>query len=807
MAQSMNIQAGNTVKSQLAKLLATENLSVVHKPNAQTASFDIERRVLTLPTWVNISECLYDMLVMHEVGHALDTKMDDWIKSIDRLAEKHFDASQRNVATKAVIKDYLNVVEDARIDKRQKRRYPGSKRDYLVGYKELIERDFFGTKTRDINTCPFIDRANMYFKGGSTMGIKFSPEEWSFISRMEKLETFQDVENLVSDIIVYAQAQGLDIPKVMTVSIVISGMEGEESEDGGGDGEEADVQITIDMDNDRDNDSEGNGSGGGDGDEDGESKSGSGADDKEGKNGKDNDGKGKDGKSDSKGKEGKDSKSGSGEDEGKEGDKEQRGSSSGFSLKIKIGKAEKPSDKKSDPGKGSGGSGYSTQKNLPSSYTEQKAAQSMSSIIQKDNTDYIYTSIPEIKKFDSIVDDFKVVIPQMEKEMQNYWNDPSVVSSLERLTEWKKRESDTLTFMVKEFEMKKAASMHSRQSISKTGQIDTNKLHTYKYNDDIFRKLTVIPQGKNHGFVMILDWSSSMSNCIGATMKQLLSLVMFCKRVQIPYEVYLFRSWGTYDSKRVDNGKQFKQVPGALNFSSFKLRNIFSSRMNIVTHNNAMRLLWLAAHNRTYMCDTMMSTPLNQSIVVMEKIINDFRAKNKIEIVTGIVLTDGCSDGVNGYQQSHNSSYNSWTRKQQYFIEDKKTKNVYPCGENLYGSGYNMTNIFLRSLKERTGCHLVGFYLHTGSLANLPMVDPEEKSNPKVLKCWEENKYAGFTSVGYDEYYVMAIKSLGNLHEAFKFNPAGSVKSLAREFRKHSEKKSVNRVLLRKFIDRIAKEN
>ena len=38
------------VKTNLAKLLATENLVVEHA-NVETASFDVVNRVLTLPVW------------------------------------------------------------------------------------------------------------------------------------------------------------------------------------------------------------------------------------------------------------------------------------------------------------------------------------------------------------------------------------------------------------------------------------------------------------------------------------------------------------------------------------------------------------------------------------------------------------------------------------------------------------------------------------------------------------------------------------------------------------------------------------
>ena len=65
------------IKSQLAKLLATEDLVVEHK-QVETASFNVETRVLILPLWEKASNSVYDMLVGHEVGHALFTPNDDW---------------------------------------------------------------------------------------------------------------------------------------------------------------------------------------------------------------------------------------------------------------------------------------------------------------------------------------------------------------------------------------------------------------------------------------------------------------------------------------------------------------------------------------------------------------------------------------------------------------------------------------------------------------------------------------------------------------------------------------------------------
>ena len=93
------------IKSQLAKLLATEDLVVEHK-NVETAQFNVHTRVLQLPLWEKASNNVYDMLVGHEVGHALYTP-DEW-DWMDRVSQT-----------------FVNVVEDARIEKLMKRRYPG----------------------------------------------------------------------------------------------------------------------------------------------------------------------------------------------------------------------------------------------------------------------------------------------------------------------------------------------------------------------------------------------------------------------------------------------------------------------------------------------------------------------------------------------------------------------------------------------------------------------------------------------------------------------------------------------------------
>ena len=76
----------------------------------------------------------------------------------------------------------------------------------------------------------------------------------------------------------------------------------------------------------------------------------------------------------------------------------------------------------------------------------------------------------------------------------------------------------------KEFESKKAADALFSLLLHHTGVLDCTKLHTYKFNEDLFKKVTTVPDGKNHGLVFVLDWSGSMGDCILDTIKQLYSL-------------------------------------------------------------------------------------------------------------------------------------------------------------------------------------------------------------------------------------------------------------------------------------------
>jgi inhibitor of KinA sporulation pathway (predicted exonuclease) len=185
-------------KSALARLLAGENITVAHE-KVSTAYFDLQNRRLVCPIWKDMDGDLYDLLMGHEVGHALETPEQGW-----------HDAIQANKEYKK-FKTFLNVIEDARIERKIKQRYPGLARSFASAYKRLVDQDFFGiNKLDDLNKLNLIDRINIRFKLSPHVAVSFTDTEREFVQRVNTAETWQEVEQLARDVYAYVAANEAD---------------------------------------------------------------------------------------------------------------------------------------------------------------------------------------------------------------------------------------------------------------------------------------------------------------------------------------------------------------------------------------------------------------------------------------------------------------------------------------------------------------------------------------------------------------------------------------------------------------------
>ena len=431
----------NQAKSFLAKLLATENISVEHK-KVKTAYFDVKHRLLVLPIWKNMNEDITDLLISHEVGHALFTPSSGW---------------QDAVTKKKIPHSFLNVVEDARIEKLIKRKYAGLSQTFIRGYRDLINNDFFGTKDKDLDEMLLIDRLNIHFKSSHVESpITFSDDtELDFVNRMEKLETFDDVINLAEELSKYCKEEAEEKQKEM---------ESETADDGDYDGEDDDeMRDGEDQSQPDDNEKEE------------EEKSGSKKSDEEGKEDKEE-----------KDTDQKDPINSDDPKSGQQSDEHLEGSPS---QPAKI-----PED--------------------ISAETDKSWENKKENLLDPASKDNEYLNIHNYKNVNDYIIDYKQVLKDFSPRF-NVIKDTQRLNSINKLLseyrKFTKSQSKKVGYMVKEYEMKKAASAYSRTKQDKSGVVDPLKLHSYKYNDDIFKRMAITPDGKNHGMMMFNEFNNVLS--------------------------------------------------------------------------------------------------------------------------------------------------------------------------------------------------------------------------------------------------------------------------------------------------------
>ena len=225
-------------RDQSARLLATENINVI-RSNVKTASFDIKNRTLLLPRWKDMSDAEEEMLLLHEVGHALFTGYDEY--------SNVFEKGRRH------LKAYANVLEDVRIERKMKVRYPGARKFFAAGYKSVNDRDFFGVRGADVNEFQLIDRINLYYKVGFNCGVKFNEAETNLLRRVDRTETVEEVIALAEEIYAYSLQKQKEEEESKEKALEKLAEEESGDEDGEESGEDGD---TYDEDEDGEEDGE-----------------------------------------------------------------------------------------------------------------------------------------------------------------------------------------------------------------------------------------------------------------------------------------------------------------------------------------------------------------------------------------------------------------------------------------------------------------------------------------------------------------------------------------------------------------------
>jgi hypothetical protein len=729
-------------KSNLARLMATENL-IVEQRQVPTAFFDIKNRVLTVPVLNgNLSNEVIDLLLGHEVGHALETPAQGWHDSVVDLK---------------VNRSILNVCEDARIEKKIKRRFPGIRISFVKGYRELMEMDFFGTEGRSLNSMNFIDRINLYTKGGAAQGIDFTSEEYSLVREVEEAETFEETVAVAMKIQKFMK-ENAEKPKTRPEKVE----KVEKTEDNN---EPSGNPIPMDFDLSDPQDQE---------------------------------------ESESKPKEG----------DPKEGDLT-AGSSGQEEEEAEEKDGESPLE---TGGAGSAGSEDTKIESETDNAFREKEKQLYS---DENRKDVIYSNIPEIIP-ENIIVDHKTLI----SEVESHNNDPIrsewfyTEKMRQNFNKFRSESNKVVSYLVKEFEMRKNAEQQTRAKISKTGELNMSKIHEFKFTDDIFARMTKVPNGKSHGLVMFIDWSGSMCDHMSPTIKQLLNLVMFCKKVNIPYEVYAFTTVRTKDQQKK---KLQKLKVGDLLIHDFSLLNILSHKMSANEFSKMASFLLDYGTGRRGTCANMEppeilelgGTPLNEAVISAFKLIPEFRTQNKLQIVNTVFLTDGEGsslygriDAVDGEHYQTTNVDSSW--KMRSFFRDPVTKaSVEVIEASGYGGrGVAQTTALLKLLKQRTDANVVGFYVakvrDVRHALELYTPKGEKSGTDKRVVDFRKNNFTYLNNVGYDEYYFLRSDKLDTDEDDEFEVTSTTTRSLVSAFSKYTSNRVSNRIVLNRFINLIA---
>ena len=702
------------VKGTLAKLLATEDLLIEHK-KVQTASFDVERRILTLPIWDLASNQVVDLLVSHEVGHALFTPNEDWTEKV------------------RIPKNYVNVAEDVRVEKLMKRKYLGISKTFYRGYQELNQLDFFSVDGVDLDSMNLADRINLHFKIGAFLGIKFTPEEQEVVDVVSKAETFDDALAAAEVMYTFCKARAEEEKKNET-----------KNQESGQVSEEGQSSTTQDS---------------------GESDSPS--DDLD-----------------------SDSTSNSGGASNVEGD-----------------------DGDPDTGGGIPIDGTSVE-------TMESLDQKMKDLISNNQySDSHYLEIPEFP-LDKLIVSNSFVVSQVNKFWDNVYED--LDNPFERidaeLAKFKKDASKEVNYLVKEFECRKSADSYARATTSRTGVLDTSKLHTYRYNEDLFKKVTTLPEGKSHGLVFLLDWSGSMGDHLLSTVKQVLNLAWFCQKVGIPFRVYAFtNAW--YVERSSEYWEPQKNLLGDAESNSvwadddFRLIEFLTSEGNAKDFEKQVKTLWrlTKANSRGYdnpaipVGFSLSGTPLFVALSSLTSVLPAFQKKYGLQKVHTIVLTDGESEPLTytSYRETRDGDLRPvrcQIRSKSTYLRDRKLGTTYSLGDY-----HKQQTSIMQNLRDRFPfMNFIGIRICSGrDFGSMVRWWTEQSVSPEMSSKWKKEKSMTLDIGNYTKFFAISAGDMGASSE-FEVQNDATKSQIKSAFKKSLQKSKFNRKILSEFVELVA---
>lgn len=702
----------------IAKLMSTENITI-ERANVTTASFDIKTRVLTLPVYDGLTSEIEEMLICHEVGHALFTPISIVEEPLSNV-EFH----------------YLNVIEDVRCNRLMKRKFPGVKRIMFEGYRQLFETGKCGEISSD---DLLIDRINIGCKCGEHL-VQFNQKEYEFVVRAETIETALEAKLLAKEIYEYEvkkheeEKNDTSFPEELDEACNEVPMPDDDTTN-----EDTNLDVETDTDD----------------------------------------------------------------------------------VSIPDVVKDKPltPDEIDNADQVQGNTPGSDEDALMPKTTREIEKNLLSSI-GKVTKRYIRLGT----EFDpNTIIDHKRVLKAFKTHSEETSSRLSIWDSKKRkwipretsYNEFKLSMTKTVSYLVKEFELRKSAIAYKRVKVSKTGALNMNKLWSHKLQDDIFKSLTSVNNDKNHGMIFLVDWSGSIHNTLSDVLQQTIILASFCHKIQIPFQVFAFASSDCLKHAFPDDLHEMRVKNENFNTSNFNslrrihnvfdntlkrmyLLELFSNKMTTSEFNNMSKELFDVDNCiRTF---TLGGTPLNQALTYMLDYVGKFKTANNVEKMSFVTLTDGESDNLKPVnyvddmvEKQLTTVYIDPVTKREYeFEETQQTDSLLQCIRDRH----NTTNIGFYVLLKANPSTVCKCIFHN----NLSSKSTSSIMNDMIADIRTDKMYKTSTR-GRDQFYVVTSKHLQLEEKTLEIKTNATASAIATQLTRVMNANQVNKLLLNSFIE------
>jgi len=328
------------------------------------------------------------------------------------------------------------------------------------------------------------------------------------------------------------------------------------------------------------------------------------------------------------------------------------------------------------------------------------------------------------------------------------------------------------------------------------------------------------------------------------TLVQTMNLVMFCKAVNIPFEVYAFSDTNRGNFKK-DGDEYFRSrqayshypyhfdKEGLMVLEDVSLLQFVTSDMKTVKYNEAMANLYQIAlvyqHSNRYgrfndpdydpyapsfyepSCLRLGGTPLDSAIYQSINVVNKFKAKHKVQKMNTIFLTDGSGHTMGKATLKKDNGDMGYIDTYMYDINVKDGTYSFTYGKNtkkLRSHFHAYHRQFLSYFKHKTGSTVIGYYVAGKSLkywdvqtfATTEGYDNYEKAKSIMRK----NKVVTMTNIGYDELFITTKTNMKVDDTEITITSDMTAGKMKQQFSKNFKQKKMSRVLLNKFVERVA---